>query len=136
MYIPCTNTHLQRLTRAVVGIAPQDDLPDLMQDAVLLLEIPLPLFASLVRQVSLQEVKKLNSLVMQLRELILWYTGLASGNIPFHAQNEDIHHVGTWIRNMLHWQAAQTGVCFGVVDCSVDKLNLVYKSIYHDVTGI
>jgi hypothetical protein len=33
-------------------------------------------------------------------------------------------------------QAAQTGACFGVVDCSVDKLNLVYKSIYHDVTGI
>ena len=134
MYIPCTNTHLRRLTRAIVGIAPQDDLPDLVQNAVSLFEIPLPLFASLVRQVSLQEVKKLNSLVLQLGELILWYTGLASGNIPFHAQNEDIHHVGTWIRNML--QAAQTGACFGVVDCSVDKLNLVYKSIYHDVTGI
>ena len=134
MYISCTNTHLRRLTRAIVGIAPQDDLPDLVQNAVSLFEIPLPLFASLVRQVSLQEVKKLNSLVLQLGELILWYTGLASGDIPFHARNEDIHHVGTWIRNML--QAAQTGACFGVVDCSVDKLNLVYKSIYHDVTGI
>ena len=136
MYISCTNTHLRRLTRAIVGIAPQDDLPDLVQNAVSLFEIPLPLFASLVRQVSPQEVKKLNSLVLQLGELILWYTGLASGDIPFHAlaRNEDIHHVCTWIRNML--QAAQTGACFGVVDCSVDKLNLVYKSIYHDVTGI
>ena len=57
-YIPCTNTHLRRLTRAVVRIAPQDDLPDLMQNAVRLLEIPLPLFASLVRQVSLQEVNR------------------------------------------------------------------------------
>ena len=54
-YIPCTNTHLRRLTRAIVGIAPQDDLPDLVQNAVSLFEIPLPLFASLVRQVSLQE---------------------------------------------------------------------------------
>ncbi len=65
----------------VVRIAPQDDLPDLVQNAAGLLEIPLPLSPCLVRQVLLQEVEKSNSLVVQLGELCLWNTRLASGDI-------------------------------------------------------
>ncbi len=66
-----------------------------------LLEIPLPLFACLVRQVQLQEVPERNSLVLQLGKLCLWNKGLASGDIPAHALNEDIHHIVTGISNML-----------------------------------
>ncbi len=43
-------------------ITPQNDLPDLVQNAVSLLKIPLALFPSLVRQIALQKVKELNSL--------------------------------------------------------------------------
>ena len=73
------------MTRGVVRISPQDDLQDLVQNAVLLLEIPLRLFPCLVRQVPLQEVEKSNSLVLQFRELGLWNTGLVSGYNPAHA---------------------------------------------------
>ena len=127
MYIPCTNTHLKRLTRAIVGIAPQDDLPDLVQNAVGLLEFPLPLFPCLIRQVPLQDVQKSNSLFVQLGELCLWNTRLASGDIPVHALNENIHHLITGIGHVLH--AVQTGAVLGLVDGGVDEINLVYSSI-------
>jgi hypothetical protein len=63
---------------------------------------------------------------VQLGELCLWNTRLASGDIPVHALNEDLHHFGTGISNML--QAAQTRAPFGVVDCCVDELDQVYQS--------
>ena len=43
-------TNLWGLTRGVIRISPQDDLQDLVQNAVRLLEIPLRLFPCLVRQ--------------------------------------------------------------------------------------
>ena len=76
-------------------------------------------------------------IVMNLQSCVrtCMYISLPGRGTSYHpSQNEDIHLVGTWISNMT--QAAQTGAWFGVVDCSFDKLNLVYKSIYHDVTGI
>jgi hypothetical protein len=83
--------YLRSLTRGVIRIAPQDDLSDLVQNAVRLLKIPLLLFPSLIRQVALQKVEELNSLVLQLRKLFLGNTGLAGGDIPFHAPDEDIY---------------------------------------------
>ena len=101
-----------------------------MQNAVRLLKIPLALFPSLVRKVALQNVKERNSLVLQLRKLVLGNAGLAGGNIPIHALNEDIYHSITWISNMQ--QLVQPGAGLGSVDCGVDELDLVavYTLIY------
>ncbi len=95
-----------------------------------LLKIPLALFPSLVRKIALQEVKELNSLVLQPRKLILGYAGLVGGNIPFHTANEDINNISTGISNMR--QAVQAGAWLGSVDSGVDELDLVrvYISIY------
>ncbi len=93
-------TYLRSLTRGVIRIAPEDDLLDLVQNAVRLLGIPLTLFPSLVRQVALHNVKEGYSLVLQLRNLVLCNAGLAGGDIPIHALNEDIYHIITGISNM------------------------------------
>jgi hypothetical protein len=50
-------TYLRSLTRCVIEITPQDDLPDTVQNAVSLLKIPLAVFASLVRQIVLQKAR-------------------------------------------------------------------------------
>ena len=100
-----------------------------MQNAVSLLKIPLALFTSLVRQIALQKVKELNSLVLQPRKLVLGYAGLAGGDIPFHTANEDIYDISTGISNMR--QAVQAGAWLGSVDGSIDELDLVYKSTCH-----
>ncbi len=60
-----------------------------------LLKIPSALFPSLVRQIAHQKVKELNRLVLQPRKLVLGYAGLAGGDIPFHAANEDINDIST-----------------------------------------
>ncbi len=101
-----------------------------MQNAVSLLKIPLALFPRLVRQIALQKVKELNSLVLQPGKLVLGNAGLA-GDIPFHAANEDIYDISTGISNMR--QAVQAGAWLGFVDSSVDELDLVrvYTSIYN-----
>jgi hypothetical protein len=52
--------------RGVIRIAPKDDLPDLVQNAVRHLKIPFALFPSLVGQVALQNVKEGHSLVLRL----------------------------------------------------------------------
>jgi hypothetical protein len=59
-------TYVRSLTSCVIGITPQDDLPDLVQNAVSLLKIPLAFFPSLVRQIALQKVEELNSLALVL----------------------------------------------------------------------
>jgi hypothetical protein len=64
-----------------------------VQNAVSLLKIPLALFPSLVRQIALQKVKELNSLVLQPRKLVLGYVGLAGGDIAFHIANGDINDI-------------------------------------------
>jgi hypothetical protein len=56
-YIPVhTPTYLGCLARCVIRIAPQHNFSDLVQNAVRLFEIPLALFACLVRQLLLEEV--------------------------------------------------------------------------------
>ena len=69
-------------------------------------EIPLGLFASLVRQVSLENVKEIYSLLVQFGKVRLGNTGLASGNVPVHALNEYLNHLVTGIRNV--GQAVET----------------------------
>jgi hypothetical protein len=135
----CTCTYLWSLTRGVIRITPQDDLRllDLLQNAVCLLKFPLPLFACLVRQVPLQEVQKCNSLFLQFGKLCLWNAGLARGDIPVQALNEDIHYIITGISNMR--QTMQTAACLGLINGCVDQLDLVYASIYQYIrtyTGI
>jgi hypothetical protein len=129
-------TYLRSLTSCVIGITPQDDLPDLVQNAVSLLKIPLALFTSLVRQIALQKVKELNSLVLYPRELVLGYAGLAGGDIPFHTANEDFNDISTGISNMR--QAVQAGAWLGSVDGCVDELDLVrvYISIHMYILSI
>jgi hypothetical protein len=76
-----------------------------------LLENPLTLFPCVVRQVALQKVEGLNSLVLQLRKLFLsdkGVMGLADGDIPFRALNKDTYHIITEIRNMLQGYASCT----------------------------
>ena len=63
-----------------------------------LLKIPLGLFASLVGQVSLENVKQINSLLLQFGKLRHWNTRLASGNVPVHALNEHLHNFIAGIR--------------------------------------
>ncbi len=88
-----------------------------VQNAVSLLEIPLALFPSLVRQIALQKVKELNSLLLQPWKLVLSNAGLAGGDIPIHAANEDIYDISTGISNMR--QAVQAGAWLGSVDSCV-----------------
>jgi hypothetical protein len=111
-----------------------------VQNAVRLLKIPSALFPSLVRQIAHQKVKELiaqlNSLVLQSRKLVLGYAGLAGGDIPIHAANEDINNISTGISNMR--QAVQAGAWLGSVDSGVDELDLVrvYIRIHMYITSI
>ena len=77
-----------------------------MENAVGLLKIPLGLFASLVGQVSLENVEQINSLLLQFGKLRHRNTRLACGNVPVHALNEYLDHLVTGIRNVR--QAMQT----------------------------
>ena len=91
-----------------------------------LLKIPLGLFASLVWQVSLENVEQINSLLLQCRKLRHGNTGLASENLPVHALNEHLHNFIAGISNVR--QAVQTGSGPGPVDCCVDEFNLLVVS--------
>jgi hypothetical protein len=111
-----------------------------MQNVVSFLEIPLALFTRLIGEVFLQEIEKVNCLLVQLWNACLGDTGLARGDVPVHALNQYFHDIVTGISNMR--QAAETGAGLGVIDCSVDEFDLVYTrisiykpaytSIYHD----
>ena len=130
-----TGIYLWGLTQTIIWIAPQHYLPDLMENAVGLLKIPLGLFTSLVRQVLLQNVKEINSLLVQFGKVWQGNTGLACGNVPVHALNEYLNHLVTGIRNV--GQAVETWTGLGPVDCCVDEFNLVYTSIFfnkHSIT--
>ncbi len=85
-----------------------------MQNAVSLLKISLALFASFIRKLLLQEIEESNRLLLQLGQLFLWNTKLASIQIPVHALNKYFLNIATGISNI--GQAAQTGACFGVID--------------------
>ena len=106
-----------------------------MENAVGLLKIPLGLFASLVWQVSLENVEQINSLLLQFGKLRHWNTRLASGNVPVHALNEHLHNLIAGISHVR--QAVQTGSRPGPVDCCVVEFSLVYTSICfnkHDIS--
>jgi hypothetical protein len=110
-----------------------------MQNAVSFLEIPLPLFTCLVWEVFLQEIKEINSLLVQLWKVCLGDTGLARGDVPVHALNQYLHNIVTGISNMR--QAVQTGAGLGVINCGVDEFDLAYTpsliSVYVPVyTGV
>jgi hypothetical protein len=120
-------TYLRRLTRGVVRIPPQNDLPYLVKNAVRLLKIPFGLFARLIRQVLLQDVKEINCLLLQVGKLCLGDKGLASSNVPVHAMDENFHHIIAWIRNMR--QPMQKGARLGVVDSSIGELHLWLNKI-------
>jgi hypothetical protein len=84
------------LTRGVVRIAPQNDLPYPVKNAACRLKIPFGLFARLIWQVLLQEVKEIYSLLIQVRKLSLGDKGLASSNdVPVHVldHDENFHHI-------------------------------------------
>jgi hypothetical protein len=130
----CTCTYLRSLTRGVIRITPQDDLPDLVQNAVCLLKNPLPLFACLVRQVPLQEVQKCDSLYLQFGKLCLWNAGLARGDIPVHVLKEDIYYVITGICNMRQTTQTAASGCLGLINCCVDELDLVHASIFQYIS--
>jgi hypothetical protein len=51
---------------------------------------------------------------LQLGKLCLWNAGLARGDIPVHALNEDIHNIISGISNML--QAMQTAAGLGLIN--------------------
>jgi hypothetical protein len=128
-YIPVyVITYLWCLAQSVVRVAPQHDLTDLMDNAVSFLEIPLALFTCPVREVFLQEIEKVNRLLVQLWEVCLGDSGPATGDVPVHALNQYFHNFVTGIGNMR--QAMQTGACLGVIDCGVDEFDLVYTIIY------
>ena len=105
-----------------------------MENAVGLLKIPLGLFASLVWQVSLENVEQINSLLLQYGKLRHLNTGLASGNVPVHALNEHLHNLIAGISHVR--QAVQAGSGPGPVNCCVDEFNLVYTSIYFNKHNI
>jgi hypothetical protein len=83
---------------------------------------------------------------VQLGELGLWntVTGLASGDIPVHALNEDIYHIVTGISNMQ--QAVQTEPALALSIAALMSLtwyirvyvvmNQIYISVYTVVPSI
>ncbi len=105
-----------------------------MQNTVCFLEIPTSLFSGLIRQILLEEIKKFNSLLVQVGKLSLWNTGLARCNIPVHAFYENLNDLVTGVRNM--WQAVQRCPALGSINSSVDELNLVHTSTYWLQSGM
>ena len=99
-----------------------------MQNTVCFLEIPTSLFPCLIRQILLEEIKKFNSLLVQVGQLSLWNTGLARCNIPVHAFYENLDDLFTGVGNMR--QAVQPCPALGGINSSVDELNLVHTSTY------
>ena len=98
-----------------------------MQNAVCFLKIPLALFTRLVWEVFLQEIKEVNSLLVQFWKVSHWNSGLARRYVPVHALNQYLHHIITGISNMR--QAVQTRAGLGVIDGAVDEYDLVYTRI-------
>jgi hypothetical protein len=53
------------LAVGVIRVAPHDDLTDLVQDAMGLVKIPNPLLAAFVREITLQQLQEIHSLLMK-----------------------------------------------------------------------
>jgi hypothetical protein len=62
-------TYLWYLTRRIIHISPQHNFADLVQNAVCLFKIPFGLFLGLFQEVLLQEVKKIDSFLVQVRQI-------------------------------------------------------------------
>jgi hypothetical protein len=66
VYVLCTDvyihicTYLWCLTQGVIRVSSQHNFADLVQNAMVLFKIPLGLFPGLIREVFLQEVKKVD----------------------------------------------------------------------------
>ncbi len=73
VYVPCTDvyvhicTYLWCLTQGVIQVSPQQNFADLVQNAMGLFKIPLGLFPGLIREVFLQEIKKIDRFLLQFR---------------------------------------------------------------------
>jgi hypothetical protein len=65
-----------------------------------LIEIPIGPFASLVRQILLEDIQQVYSLLMQFRKLLLRNTGLARCHMPVHALDENVHYLVNGVSNM------------------------------------
>ena len=90
-------TYLWCLTRGVIRVSPQYNFADLMQNAVGLFKIPLALFPSLIREVFLKKVKKIDCFLLQFWQLWLWNACLARRDVPIHALSEYLHNLVTGI---------------------------------------
>ena len=66
-----TSTYLWSLTRGVIRIFRQDNILNLVQNTVCFLEIPTSLFPGLIGQILLEEIKQVNSLLVQVRKVSL-----------------------------------------------------------------
>jgi hypothetical protein len=67
---------------------------------VSLFEIPFGLFTSFIWQIFLEEIKQINSLLLQARQVSLGNFRLASIHIPIHARDQNLLNLGTRICNM------------------------------------
>jgi hypothetical protein len=71
-----------------------------VKNTVCFLEIPSGLFPCLLWQILLEEIKEVNSFVMQFRKFRLWNVGMARCYIPLHALYENLNHLVSQVRNM------------------------------------
>ena len=62
-------TYFWCLTRGIIRVAPQHNFADLVQNAMGFFKIPLGLFPGLIREVFLQEIKKIYRFLLQFRQL-------------------------------------------------------------------
>ena len=75
MYIVCTDVYIHIciylwcLTRGVIGVSPQHNFADLVQNAVGRFKIPFGLLPGLIREVFRQEIKKIDCFLLQFRQL-------------------------------------------------------------------
>ena len=85
-------------------------------------------FTGFLWEIPQEEIKKFNSLLVQVGKLSLWNTGLKQCTIPVHAFYENLDHLVTGVRNM--WQAMQPCPALGGINSAVYELNLVHTSTY------
>jgi hypothetical protein len=88
------------LSIGVIRVAPHDGLTDLVQDAMGFVEIPTSLLATFVREITLQQLQEIHSILMKGNKAFSCDVAKTTVHIPLHAQDEHLNHIITRVRDM------------------------------------